>query len=156
MTRRTAEEQQAAYQAALGASPAGAAASWSPPPGALPQVLIHLSPFVDGLADRPVSHDDRWRWMVWVTPAQIIRRVLLRISRRADQIALRAAHGTDGVDILDRAVVEPDGERLLAIVFDTPAAALRLAWAALMPSAEIERHAIEGATVLTLKPKEAA
>lgn len=177
MTRRTAEEQRAAYQAALatqhGPAPTDIAPAPARAPDALDQVLIHLSPFVAGLADRPLGDDARWRWLTGVTPAQVIRRVLMRLDRRADQVALRASAGSDGVEILDRAIpdIAPDGvgsggpegptiavqeETLLAIVFDTPAAALRLAWAALMPAAEVERHAIEGATILTLKLKEAA
>lgn len=132
-----------------------APAPWAPPPGALRQVLIHLSPLAPGLEGRALSDDARWRWMAWVTPAQVVRRVLLRLQRRADQITLRAIDGLDGVEVHDGAPPFNGCERLLAIIFDVPAAAVRLAWSALMPSAEIERQATEGATVLFLKPREA-
>lgn len=133
-----------------------AAASWTPSAGSIRQVLIHLSPLAPGLDGLELSDDDRWRWMAWVTPRQVVNRVLLRLQRRADQVSLRAVEGLDGVEVHDGPPPFDGCERLLAIIFDVPAAAVRLAWAALMPSAEIERHAAAGATVLTLKRKEAA
>lgn len=152
MTRRTDDEQRAAYAAALRPA-ADPSAPWAPPPGAIRQVLIHLSPLVPGLEGCAVSDDARWRWMAWVTPAQVIRRVLIRLDRRADQVALRAAEGLDGVEVRDGAEADAG---LLAIIFDVPAAALRLAWSALMPSAAVESRAVDGATVLLLQPREAA
>lgn len=130
--------------------------AWTPPAGSLRQVLVHLSPLAPGLEGAALSDDTRWRWMAWVTPAQVVRRVLLRLQRRADQVCLRAIDGLDGVEVHDGAPPLDGCERLLAIIFDVPAAAVRLAWSALMPSAEIERQAIGGATVLILKPREAA
>ncbi|MNV87830.1 hypothetical protein D3C71_1819860 [compost metagenome] len=94
--------------------------------------------------------------MDWVTPAQVTRRVLMRLNRRADQVSLRVADGHDGVEIHEGQPPLKGCERLLAIIFDVPPAAVRLAWAALQPSAEIERHALDGATVLGVKRKEAA
>lgn len=132
------------------------ASNWTPPIGAERQVLIHLTPLAPGLGGAALSEDDRWRWMAWVTPGQVVRRVLLRLQRRADQVSLRAIEGLEGVEVHDGPPPLNGCDRLLAIVFDVPAAAVRLAWAALMPSAEIERQTIEGATVLFLKPREAA
>lgn len=160
MTRRTAEELRQAYADAMRQPRAddatSAIAAWSPPAGAIRQVLVHLSPFAPGLEGLDLVHDDRWRWMAWVTPGQVVRRVLLRLQRRADQVSLRAIDGLDGVEVHDGQPPFDGCERLLAIIFDVPASAVRLAWSALMPSAEIERHALRGATVLSLKPKEAA
>jgi hypothetical protein len=130
--------------------------AWTPPAGSLPKVLVHLSPLAPGLEGAALSDDTRWRWMAWVTPGQVVRRVLLRLQRRADQVCLRAIDGTEGVEVHDGAPPLDGCDRLLAIIFDVPAAAIRLAWSAVMPSAEIERQAIGGATVLILKPREAA
>lgn len=140
------------------AEPAALASSaWTPPVGALPKVLVHLTPLAPALEGRDLSDDKRWRWLSWVTPAAIMRQVLLRLQRRADQVALRVLSGSDGLEVHDGGDLPPAGcERLLAIIFDAPAASLRTAWAALQPEAEIERHAIEGATVLIFKPKGAA
>lgn len=139
------------------AEPAQAAPSvWMPPGGSIRQVLVHLSPLAAGLDDAALSDDTRWRWMAWVTPGQVVNRVLLRLQRRADQVCLRAIEGLDGIEVHDGAPPLDGCERLLAIIFDVPAAAVRLAWSALMPSAEIERQEIGGSIVLTLKPREAA
>lgn len=159
MTRRTREEQAEAYAKARrsgAADDAPAASSWTPPAGSIRQVLVHLSPLAPGLDGVDLSDDTRWRWMAWVTPGQVVRRVLLRLQRRADQVTLRAIEGLDGVEVHDGPPPLNGCERLLAIIFDVPAAAVRLAWSALMPSAEIERQATDGATVLFLKPREAA
>lgn len=133
-----------------------ATVTWTPPAGAIRQVLIHLSPLAPGLEGAAMSDDTRWRWMAWVTPGQVVRRVLLRLQRRADQVTLRAIDGLDGVEVHDGPPPLNGCERLLAIIFDVPGAAVRLAWSALMPSAEIERQASDGATVLFLKPREVA
>lgn len=141
---------------ALAEPAAPAPALWTPPAGSIRQVLIHLSPLAPGLEGVALPEDARWRWMAWVTPGQVVRRVLLRLQRRADQVCLRAIDGLEGVEVHDGAPPLDGCERLLAIIFDVPAAAVRLAWSALMPSAEVERQAIGGATVLILKPREAA
>lgn len=140
------------------AEPAGQAAlTWTPPAGALPKVLVHLTHLAPALEGRDLTDDKRWRWLSWVTPAAVMRQVLLRLQRRADQVALRVLAGTDGTEVHDGSDVPAAGsERLLAIIFDAPAASLRTAWASLQPEAEIERHALEGATVLTLKPRSPA
>lgn len=130
--------------------------AWSPPAGAIRQVCIHLTPFAPALEGRALSDDARWRWMGWVTPAQVVRRIMLRLQRRADQVSLRAIEGLDGVEVHDGHPPLNGCERLLAIIFDVPANAVRTAWSGLMPSAEIERQTIDGATVLFLKPREAA
>lgn len=130
--------------------------AWSPPEGAIRQVCIHLTPLAHALEGRDLSDDARWRWMGWVTPAQVTRRVLLRLQRRADQVCLRAIEGVDGVEVHDGHPPLDGCERLLAIIFDVPAAAVRAAWSAIIPSAEIGRHTSEGATVLFLKPREVA
>ena len=133
-----------------------AGAAWTPPEGALNKVLVFLTPLAPGLEGREISDNARWRWMDWVTPAQATRRVLMRLNRRADQVCLRVAEGHDGVEIHEGQPPLSGCERLLAIIFDVPPTAVRRAWAALQPAAEIERHALEGATVLAFKRKEAA
>lgn len=130
--------------------------TWSPPKGAIRQVLVHLSPLAPSLDGFDLSDDARWRWMAWVTPGQVVRRVLLRLQRRADQVTLRTTEGLDGVEVHDGRPPLTGCERLLAIIFDVQASAVRLAWSALMPSAEIERQSTDAATVLFLKPREVA
>lgn len=134
------------------------AREWTPPVGAIPAVLIHLTPFAPMLDDVADASDDRrWRWLSWDTPSVVLRKALLRLQRRADQITLRVIDGLDGVEVHDGADAPPPGcARLLAIIFDVPAAALRAAWAALLPSAVFDRVSVDGGTVLMLKPSEAA
>lgn len=139
-----------------GPSPAAAATAWTPPAGAIETVLVHLSPLALGLEGHACDSHSRWRWMGWVTPAQVVRRLLLRLQRRADQVSLRASEGLDGIEVHDGGPPLNGCERLLAIIFDVPATAIRLAWSAQLPSAEVERQHTEGAIVLTLKPRRAA
>lgn len=106
---------------------------WTPPPGALRQVLVHLTPLAPALDGRALSDDARWRWLTWVTPAQITGRVLMRLQRRADQVALRHFEGLDGLEVHDGPDAPPAGcDRLLAIIFDAPAQAIVAAHAALL------------------------
>lgn len=114
-------------------APASAPAPFVPPPGALRQVLIHLTTLAPGLADRPQDDDTRWRWLTWVTPAAVVKRTLLRLQRRADQVSLRVFADTPGVEFHDGAEPPEAGcVRLLAIVFDAPAEALIAAHAAML------------------------
>lgn len=129
---------------------------WAPPQGALPAVLVHLTSLAPALDGIDLSDDRRWRWMPWVTPGQATRRTLMRLDRRADQVSLRTIDGLDGVEVHDGAPPFNGCERLLAIIFDVPPAAVRTAWASLMPSARIEDHAIGAVVVLTLQLKDAA
>lgn len=99
--------------------------SWTPPTGALPRVLVHLTPLAPALEGRDLSDGARWRWLSWVTPAAIISRVLLRLQRRADQVCLRHYDSLPGLEVLDGAETpEPGCARLLAIIFDAPAQAI--------------------------------
>lgn len=107
--------------------------AWTPPPGSLRQVLVHLTQLAPALDGRDLSDDARWRWLTWVTPAQITGRVLMRLQRRADQVALRHFEGLEGLEVHDGADAPPAGcERLLAIIFDAPAQAIVAAHAALL------------------------
>lgn len=108
-------------------------AIWTPPPGALPRVLVHLTSLAPALEGRDLSDDKRWRWLSWVTPAVVIRQVLLRLQRSADQVALRVIDGLPGLEVHDGNETPPPGcARLLAIIFDAPAQALIAAHAALI------------------------
>lgn len=105
---------------------------WTPPAGALPRVLVHLTSLAPALEGRDLSDDARWRWLSWVTPAQVIGRVLIRLQRRADQVCLRAVEGLEGVEVHDGAPPLAGCDRLLAIIFDAPAHAAIAGHAALL------------------------
>lgn len=109
--------------------------TWAPPPGALKEIAVMLSPCAPGCDGLPLSHDDRWRFLTWRTPAAALRVVLRRLQRKPDQVALRHIHGLPGTEIHDGANDAPVGcERLLAIIFDAPADALAEAMARLLQS----------------------
>lgn len=120
---------QAARQASLPSAPEGVA------PGALKEICVMLSPLAPGCEGLPVTSNDRWRFLTWLTPAAALRMVLRRVERRPDQVALRHHHDLPGVEIHDGANDAPTGcERLLAIIFDAPAEALAEAMAGYLRS----------------------
>lgn len=107
-------------------------ARWSPPPGALKTIPVMLSPLAPACEGLLIDDNARWRFLAWTTPAAALRLVLRRLQRRPGDVALRHTHGLDGTEVHDGANDPPPGcERLLAIIFDAPAAALFDALAAL-------------------------
>lgn len=103
--------------------------------GVVRQIAVMLSPLAPGCADLPLDHNDRWRFLVELTPAVALRMVLRRLRRTADQVALRHIHGLAGTEIHDGANDPPAGcERLLAIIFDAAPDALFDALRNLAPS----------------------
>lgn len=93
--------------------------------GVVRQIAVMLSPLAPGCDGLPLDHNDRWRFLVELTPAVALRMVLHRLRRTADQVALRHIHGLAGTEIHDAANDPPAGcERLLAIIFDAAPDAL--------------------------------
>lgn len=112
------------------AARAAAASQQTPRPGVLRTIDIHLSALAPGCHGLPLTSDDRWRTLWWKTPQTALRIVLAFLDRRPEQVSLRAVARPPCVEIHDG---EPEGAaRLLALIFDAPAAALQAAHAALL------------------------
>ncbi|MGQ2989494.1 MAG: hypothetical protein ACT6RD_03465 [Brevundimonas sp.] len=132
----TADER--AYVTRAEAEAATAAAEWSPPPGAIRSVCVHLTPFVWGCEDLPSDAHGRWRYLTWRNPRQVMIAVLRRIQRTPTQVALRWSDGLAGVEVHDGAHAPAPGcETLLAIVFDVPPADLAEALDSLRPASNV-------------------
>lgn len=127
-----------AYVTRAEAEAATAATAWSPPPGAIRSVCIHLTPFVWGCEDLQSDDHGRWRYLSWRNPRQVMIAVLRRIQRTPTQVALRWSDGLSGVEVHDGAQEPAPGcETLLAIVFDVPPADLAEALDGLRPASNV-------------------
>lgn len=130
MSARRSKAEPRAYVSRDQAARAAAASTPAPRPGVLRTIDVHLSALAPGCDGLPLASDGRWRTLWWKTPQTALRIVLAVLDRRPEQVRLRAVARPACVEIHDG---EPEGAaRLLALIFDAPAAALQAAHAALL------------------------
>lgn len=130
MSARRSKAEPRAYVSRDQAARAAAASTPTPRPGVLRTIDVHLSALAPGCDGLPLASDGRWRTLWWKTPKTALRIVLAFLDRRPEQVRLRAIGRPACVEIHDG---EPEGApRLLALIFDAPAAAVQAAHAALL------------------------
>lgn len=130
MSARRSKAEPRAYVSRDQAARAAAASTPAPRPGVLRTIDVHLSALAPGCDGLPLVSDGRWRTLWWKTPKTALRIVLAFLDRRPEQVRLRAIGRPACVEIHDG---EPEGAaRLLALIFDAPAAAVQAAHAALL------------------------